>query len=50
MPLRLAFDDLDALRERCDTATVRTAKDEPEYEAGAVIPAGPWQGSRTRKH
>lgn len=43
MPLRIAVNNLDALRERCDIAAVRTMKHEPEYEEGAVVPAGPWQ-------
>ncbi|MGW8989086.1 hypothetical protein ACWGRF_04010 [Streptomyces zhihengii] len=43
MPLHIAFDDLDALRARCDIATVRTATAEPAYEQGAVIPSGPWR-------
>lgn len=43
VPLHLAFNDLDALHERCDMAAVRTTKDEPEYEEGAVVPSGPWQ-------
>lgn len=43
MPLHLAFNDFDALRERCDMAAVRTTRGEPEYEEGAVIPSGMWQ-------
>ncbi|GAA2250183.1 hypothetical protein GCM10010232_42560 [Streptomyces amakusaensis] len=43
MPLHLAFNDLDALRERCETATVRTAKQDPAYEEGSVVPSGLWQ-------
>ncbi|MFD7320557.1 hypothetical protein ACFV9D_05615 [Streptomyces sp. NPDC059875] len=43
MPLHLAVSNLDALRERCDVAAVRTAKNEPEFEDGAVIPSGLWQ-------
>ncbi|MBB4986319.1 MULTISPECIES: hypothetical protein [Streptomyces] len=43
MPLYLAFNDLGALRARCDVAVVRTAKDEAEYEDGAVVPSGRWQ-------
>ncbi|MER7829006.1 hypothetical protein [Streptomyces sp. NPDC095602] len=42
MPLRIAFNDLAALRERCDMAVVRAADDEREYEEGAVVPCGPW--------
>ncbi|GGT34543.1 hypothetical protein [Streptomyces purpureus] len=43
MPLHIACTDLDALRERCDFAAVRTIKNEPEYEDGAVVPSGLWQ-------
>ncbi|OII65510.1 hypothetical protein BJP40_00995 [Streptomyces sp. CC53] len=44
MPLHIAFHNLDALRERCDIATVSTASDtEAAYEPGAVIPSGPWR-------
>ncbi|MEV0409842.1 hypothetical protein AB0I68_03275 [Streptomyces sp. NPDC050448] len=43
MPLHLAVNDVDALRERCETAEVRTIRDRPEYERGAVIPSGLWQ-------
>ncbi|WP_369145641.1 hypothetical protein [Streptomyces sp. R44] len=43
MPLRLAFDDLCALRARCGIAAVRTIDDAPDYEDGAVAPSGPWQ-------
>lgn len=43
MPLHIAFNDLDALRERCETATVRTTKQDPAYEEGAVVPSGPWR-------
>ncbi|CAL9361009.1 hypothetical protein SUDANB105_00665 [Streptomyces sp. enrichment culture] len=44
MPLHIAFTSPDALSERCDVTTVRTAHTEqPAYEPGAVIPAGPWR-------
>ncbi|WP_282697567.1 hypothetical protein [Streptomyces sp. CC208A] len=43
MPLHLAFDDLRALRARCDFAAVRMVEDDPEYEDGAVAPSGFWQ-------
>ncbi|MGW7304035.1 hypothetical protein ACWGI1_00475 [Streptomyces sp. NPDC054835] len=43
MPLHIAFKDLDALRERCDISAVRTAKAEPAYEHGAVVPSGLWR-------
>ncbi|MFF3731888.1 hypothetical protein ACFYXM_16575 [Streptomyces sp. NPDC002476] len=43
MPLHIAFNDLDALRERCETATVRATKQDPAYEEGSVVPSGLWQ-------
>lgn len=43
MPLYVAINDLDAFRERCEFAAVRTAKDQPGYENGAVVPSGAWQ-------
>lgn len=44
MPLHLAINDMNALRERCDMADVRTVKDDgPEYEPGAVVPSRLWQ-------
>ncbi|GHI84127.1 hypothetical protein [Streptomyces xanthophaeus] len=43
MPLHLAFTDLDAFRARCDISGVRTVKDAPAYEDGAVVPSGLWQ-------
>ncbi|MFI9112599.1 hypothetical protein [Streptomyces venezuelae] len=43
MPLYLAFNDLGALRARCELAVVRTINDEKEYEDGAVAPSCSWQ-------
>ncbi|MEU3598906.1 hypothetical protein ABZ714_09280 [Streptomyces sp. NPDC006798] len=43
MPLHIALNDLDVLRERCETATVHTVNVDPAYEEGAVVPSGPWQ-------
>ncbi|MGA5819558.1 hypothetical protein ACPC54_17085 [Kitasatospora sp. NPDC094028] len=43
MNLAIAHTDPAALIERCETTGVRTATIEPEYEPGAVLPAGPWQ-------
>ncbi|GAA2259014.1 hypothetical protein GCM10010430_48820 [Kitasatospora cystarginea] len=43
MHLSIAFHDLAALQERCEVSGVRITRAEPEYENGAVVPAGPWQ-------
>ncbi|MER5929401.1 hypothetical protein [Streptomyces sp. NPDC002054] len=43
MPLRVAFTDQGALRERCDFAAVRTVSGDPALEDGAVVPSGQWQ-------
>ncbi|MEU3446966.1 hypothetical protein AB0H29_07020 [Streptomyces thermolilacinus] len=43
MPLRIAVNDLTALRARCDMADVRVAEGKPEFEDGAVIPSRLWQ-------
>ncbi|MFF2813832.1 hypothetical protein ACFVT2_43065 [Streptomyces sp. NPDC058000] len=44
MPLNIAYRDETALRDRCEIATVRTARhDEVSYEAGAVVPSGVWR-------
>ncbi|MEV7020764.1 hypothetical protein [Kitasatospora sp. NPDC093558] len=43
MTLAIAHTDPAALIARCDSTGVRTARGEPEYENGAVLPAGPWQ-------
>ncbi|GAA2675029.1 hypothetical protein [Streptomyces lunalinharesii] len=43
MPLRVAVTDLDALRERCDTAVVRAVRNTSEFEDGAIIPSGAWK-------
>lgn len=42
MPLHIAFNDLGALRERCETTTVRTVEQDPAYEEGSVVPSGLW--------
>ncbi|WP_033255525.1 hypothetical protein [Kitasatospora phosalacinea] len=41
MSLRIAIPP-DDLRRRCETASVRAVADHPDYEDGAVVPAGPW--------
>ncbi|MGA5000917.1 hypothetical protein ACPCB7_23125 [Streptomyces arboris] len=46
MSLHIAFNNLAALRERCETATVRTAKQDPAYEEESVVPSGLWQPLR----
>ncbi|MGW4896428.1 hypothetical protein ACWEQL_29875 [Kitasatospora sp. NPDC004240] len=41
-----AFTDPDALLARCEIASVRLTRDDPEYSEyarGSVVPAGPWQ-------
>ncbi|MEU4116871.1 hypothetical protein AB0F71_20545 [Kitasatospora sp. NPDC028055] len=43
MTLAIAHTDPAALIARCDSTGVRTARDEPEYENGAVLPVGPWR-------
>ncbi|MEU5428506.1 hypothetical protein AB0H73_23365 [Streptomyces olivoreticuli] len=43
MPLSIAYTSFAALRDRCQTAAVRTVRGEPEYEDGAVVPSGLWQ-------
>ncbi|MEU3572199.1 hypothetical protein AB0E96_27800 [Kitasatospora sp. NPDC036755] len=43
MNLAIAHTDPAALIARCEIAGVRTVGGEPEYEPGAVLPAGPWQ-------
>ncbi|MFB7355979.1 hypothetical protein [Streptomyces gardneri] len=43
MPLHLTVNDPGALIARCDYAMVRTAKGQPDYEDGALIPSGLWQ-------
>lgn len=43
MNLTIAHTDPAALIARCETTGVRTAGCEPEYEPGAILPAGPWQ-------
>jgi hypothetical protein len=39
--LRIVFDDYQALRERCDTGSVRVI-DDPDYERGALVPTDDW--------
>ncbi|MGC0317481.1 hypothetical protein [Kitasatospora acidiphila] len=43
MNLAIAHTNPAALIERCEVTGVRLANGEPEYESGAVLPAGPWQ-------
>ncbi|MFF0412510.1 hypothetical protein ACFYUY_19000 [Kitasatospora sp. NPDC004745] len=43
MHLRIAFHDFSALQARCEVSGVRTARSEPGYENGAVVPTGAWQ-------
>ncbi|WP_404955216.1 hypothetical protein [Streptomyces sp. 147326] len=44
MPLHIAYSHPDALRARCEIATVRTTRpEETAYEPGAVVPAGQWR-------
>ncbi|MFJ9695788.1 hypothetical protein [Kitasatospora sp. NPDC101183] len=43
MNLVIAHSDPAALIERCEVTGIRLARGEPEYEPGAVLPAGPWQ-------
>ncbi|KOV22884.1 hypothetical protein ADK60_24430 [Streptomyces sp. XY431] len=43
MTFAVAHTDPSSLRARCDTAAVRTAHGDLGYEAGAVLPDGPWQ-------
>lgn len=48
MPLRIAVNDPGALIARCEYAMVRTAKGQPEYEDGALMPSGLWLGRWVR--
>ncbi|GAA2255870.1 hypothetical protein GCM10010430_44630 [Kitasatospora cystarginea] len=43
MNLAIAHTDTAALIKRCEVAGLRLSSGEPEYETGAVLPAGPWQ-------
>ncbi|MFJ6379691.1 hypothetical protein ACIQI7_06725 [Kitasatospora sp. NPDC092039] len=43
MNLAIAHTDPAALIERCEVTGVRIASGEPEYEDGAILPAGPWR-------
>lgn len=52
MPLSIAYDDFAALRDRCQTAMVRTVRGQADFEDGAVIPSGLWEPltAATAKH